>query len=446
MPQDFTDDSPLRSRWYLVRTIVIIVILVGFGAGVAKVLYETRVEPPRREADELPPLVTSIVVEPEDVRERFIGYGTAAADRSARLAAEVAATVVERVGDVRAGSAVVKNQPLIRLDDREYQLAFQRAEALADAERASLQELEVEREKTQQLLATTEKELRVAEAERARVEQLFEKQQAHKKEYDVAVLAYQQARRTVQGYQRELAKLEPRAARFEASIQSYKASAALANLNVERCVIRAPFAGSVQSMLVDAGDRVAPGMVVVELVDTAHIEIPLQLPAGAYDGVDAGSACSLMSESMPGVFWKGAIARLAPTVEEQSRTFAAYVAVDNAAQDRPLIPGTFVRAEVEGRLFEQRLLVPRAAVRDRRVFVVEDGVARPRDVSTAQTFVDRVIVTDGVLAGDRVIVSPLDIMVDGLPIRIDAPATTVADTPEPAGSLTTGRSKTGSAP
>ena len=194
----------------------------------AGVLYMTRIEPPRKVADALPPLVTSIVAQPEDVTEHFVGYGTALADRSAKLAAEVAATVVERVGGIRAGARVAKDQPLIRFDDREYRLALAQAEARAAAERASLDGLAVEREKTNRLLATAEEELRVGESERNRVARLFERNQAAKKEYDVASLAYQQARRTVQGYQRELARLSPRAARLKASILSYEAGASLA--------------------------------------------------------------------------------------------------------------------------------------------------------------------------------------------------------------------------
>ncbi len=222
-----------------------------------------------------------------------------------------------------------------------------------------------------------------------------------------------------QGYQRELARLTPRAARLKASILSYEAAASLAMLDIERCLVRAPFAGSVQSVLVDAGDRVAPGVVVVTLVDSAHIEIPLQLPAASYDSVSVGSLCDLVSESMPGVSWRGSIARLAPVVDERTRTFAAYVAVDNGTQPRRLIPGTFLRAVVEGRTFHGRLLVPRSAIREGRVYVLEDGRAKPRSVTTHRTIVDRVIIAEGLDAGDRVILAPLDLMTDGLPVRTD---------------------------
>ncbi len=421
MPTDINTPPLTSTKRRAIRAIFAMIVVLGVGVSVAAVFYALRVKPPRKEVGELPPLVESIIVQPEDVTERFVGYATANAERSAKLASELAATVVERVGDIRAGSVVAAGQPLIQLDDREYRLAHQRAAALATAEEASLDEIGIEYNKLSQLIKSSEAELRVTEAERNRLTRLFEQNQAAKKEYDFAYLAYQTTRRTLLGYQRELAKLEPRRARATASIESYQASAAIAKLNVDRCTIKAPFAGTIESVLVDAGDRVSPGTVVVSLVDTDHIEIPLQLPSASYADIHVGSPCELSSESLSRTSWHGTIARVAPVIDARTRTFAAYVVVNNRTQPQPLVPGTFVTAVVEGATLRARLLVPRSAIRNGRVFVLRDGHAAIRLVDTERTIADRAVVTGALRAGDRVILSHLDVMIDGLSVRSHAP-------------------------
>ncbi len=79
----------------VLRSLVLITILIGGGIGLAKVLYAMRKEPPRREEGRAAPFVDYLVVQPEDVVERFIGYGTAKADRAVTLASQVTSTVTE---------------------------------------------------------------------------------------------------------------------------------------------------------------------------------------------------------------------------------------------------------------------------------------------------------------------------------------------------------------
>lgn len=422
MPTDVNTTPLTPAKRRVARTIFSIFVVLAVGVSVAAIFYTLRVKPPRKEVGELPPLVESIIVQPENVTERFVGYATANPERSAKIAAELSATVVERVGGIRAGSVVAADQPLIQLDDREYRLAHQRAVALATAERASLDDISIESNKLAQLIKSSEAELRVTEAERNRLTRLFEQNQAAKKEYDFAHLAFQTTRRTLLGYQRELAKLTPRRARVTASVESYQASAAIAMLNVNRCTIKAPFAGTIESVFVDAGERVSPGTVVVSVVDTERIEIPLQLPSASYADIRVGSPCELSSESLSGTSWHGTIARIAPVIDEQTRTFAAYVLVNNRTQPRPLVPGTFVTAVVEGATLRDCLLVPRSAIRNGRVFVLRDGHAAIRHIDTERTIADRAIVTGALRAGDRVILSHLDMMIDGLSVRSVSPA------------------------
>lgn len=407
----------------VLRSLLLIIALLGCGSGVAAVLFAVREEPPRREIANLPPVVKTLAVEAEDVTEWFTGYGSASADRKATIAAELSATVVELVEGVDEGIRVSQGAPLIRLDDREYQHVWDQARALAAADQALIDELSAEGEVLAKLVMTAEQELRVAEDERRRVADLFERELAAKKEFDFANLAYQQSRRTLQGYEMEAAKLGPRKAQFEASREAHEAAARQAELNVRRCVISAPFSGCIEEVAVDVGDRVGPGSPVLRLIDPSRVDIAIQIAASVYDRVSIGAACELTCESRPEVSWHGRVTRLGPSVDERTRTFSAYVGVDNTAQAQPLVPGTFVTARVRGPDYAARILVPRSAIREGGVFVAQNGTARYHAVTVERIINDRVIVRGGLRNGDLVIISHVPQLGEASPVRLSGVST-----------------------
>lgn len=418
-------------------SLALIVLLLGGGGGVAWILYSLREAPPQKDAAPRVPVVDFVVVQQEDVVERFFGYGSARADRAVQVASEIASIVVELVDDVEAGSVVQTGQPIIRVDDREYLYLLDRAKALADADRAVLEELITEAANLKSLLATAEQELRVTRDEKKRVAELFEQGQAAKKEFDFAVLAYQRSRRVKQGYEMELAKNGPRRLRVKASIRADEASTALAELNVQRCEIRAPISGTIDELSVDVGALAVPGSFLFSIVDPTNVEVPIQLPAAVYNRVRVGAVCQLASESMPGVTWRGRVARVGVKADKLSRTFSVFVDVDNAEQAVPLIPGAFVRAEVEGPTYHDGLLVPRGAIRDGRLLVAEGQVVARRTVDVKRLIGDQALVEGDLKPGEYVILSHLDRLAPGASVRFPATDKTALP-PSPQVGLRTG--------
>lgn len=406
------------SRPRLLPSIVLSVLLIGSGSVVAALLYSLRQDPPRRALGALPPLVRTVVVTSETITEQYIGYGTVAARRKARISSEVSGRVVEIVDRVRAGSVVRSGQVLVRIDDRDYQQQLRRAEALATADLAALDELALEESKLGELLDTVRSEMRSARSEWLRVSDLFERDLAANKEYDTANTALQRTLRVLQGYELEQARIGPRRRRQLAAHEANLAEVQRAKIVLQRCTIEAPFSGSLQRMEVEVGDLMAPGTPVATLVDTSHVEVGLQLPAFVRDRIELGSRCVLRSESQPDSIWEGIVARISPTIDERSRTFAAYVEIDNAAQPQPCIPGSFVRSEVFGPTHVDVLLIPRGALRDGFIIVADGGVARRREVDVQRLIHDRAIISGDVHDGDHVVLSHLSQLKDGSPLRL----------------------------
>lgn len=410
-------------------SLVLILLLLGGAGALTYQLIATRPAPPT--ADTARPILTvrAIRVAPQTTVEPIVGFGTARADQEAMLTAEVAGPVIELARNLRIGATIAAGDMLVRIDPREYEAALERARSQLRAERAGLQQLEAEVQNLDALLSIGQEELALSERELNRVRVLLEQGSSTPREADQARLAFQQARRTLQLLENQRRMLPERRAQQEALIALREAEAAVAALNLERTTVTAPFDGRLTAVEVELGERVGPGEPLVGLVNPDLIEVPLELPLSLRQRVRPDAPVSLRLESGPEVAWEGHLARISPQADRETRTFAAFVEVDNRAQTPPLMPGMFVQAEMAGPTLENVLIVPRGAIQDGQVFVVREGKAYPVAVEVERRLLDRSVVR-GLSPGDVVITSNLDALQPGLPVEVmltnAAPAAPVA--------------------
>lgn len=405
-----------RIRRFLI-SVPLILILIGGSAYLAGWLYSTRPPAERTAEPPRPPTVDVRRIEPEDIQETFVGYGSARADRAVTLAAEVGGMIVDVAPELDDGSPVTEGQILVWIDDRAYRRQLDRAESMAAELDASIAQLDVERSNLERMAAIAEQEVRVNRDELKRLTDLIEKEQASKKEVDFAHLAYQRSRRGHLEYENQLALIEPRRVTLMATRDVRHAEAKLAELDIEKCQITAPFDGQIERLVVQAGDRVQPGSEIARIISSRYIEIPIELPVSARPRIALGARCVLDIESMPGIQWEGVASRLSPVADPRSRTFAAYVVVDNDVHDVPLVPGYFLTARVMGPLLRQVLAVPRGAIVQDHVFVVNNSAAHVRAVAIERLVGDRAVVSGELRADDLVILSNLDALYDGAPVE-----------------------------
>lgn len=201
-----------------------------------------------------------------------------------------------------------------------------------------------------------------------------------------------------------------------------------AQLALDACVLRAPMAGRVQRFLLDVGDRVVPGTVLCNIVDPGSVRVLIQLPTLVFDHIRVGAICLLeragqfAGASRNRKTWEGAVTRIEPARDHQARLFTVIVEVDNALHLQPLLPGTSVEARVSGPIQRDSILLPRTACMGGRIFVAKDGFAKKRHVNTERFVDDRALVTGDIAVGDLVIISRLEHLTDGAPVKL-APET-----------------------
>ncbi len=407
----------IRARRLLISALLIPAVL-ACGGMVAGWLYATKPPAERTAEPAPPPLVEVVTVTRGDIPVSFVGYGSARSDRDVVITAEVSGMVVALSAGLNDGSVVTTGQILVEVDDRRYMQQVARTQAVAAELTAQIEQLNIERENIGRLIAIAEQELAVNLSELDRLGDLLERDLATKKETDFARLAYQQSQRQLQVYKNQTALIEPRRRSLEAARDARLAEAELARLDVERCRIAAPFAGQVVRLAVEVGDRVMPGSEIVEVMSTRRIEVPIELAASAHAAVAVGAQCRLEADSVPGVVWSGTLSRRAPAVDVRSRTFAAYVDVDNAAQEVPLVPGYFLQADVEGPLLRDVVAIPRGAIVGDTAYVAAGATARARAVHVDRYVEDLAVVTGEIVPGDQLIVTNLDVLHDGADVRV----------------------------
>jgi len=421
----------MRLRKFIV-SVVLMALVLTFASSVAYMLTKSRPQPPRRSVAERAWLVETVRVVPQDTLEWITGYGTINADVRAVLRAEVAAPVIELVNDIEPGDPVESGQLLVRLDDRQYVYDLHESQSRLRAHDAQLAQLDVEERNLLALLEIAQDDLLLNKEELDRVTALRATGDAPDTELRSIRLRYQVSLRGEQTIKNQLAMLTPQRLKLEADKSAEQARAERAQMDIDRCRIKAPFDGKIVEVSVDVGDKLMPGSQMLTLLDDSRVEAPIELAVSTMPRVKLDAPVELLVESMPDVRWYGKVARIAPQADQQNRTYRAYVEVDNAKQTMPLLPGFFVQAKVSGELLKNAMIAPRAAIVQDQVFVVKghwttmtrfpfmflSTRAQPRTVRIQRTLGDRVVLAGGIEPGDVVITTNLDTLYDGAPVRI----------------------------
>lgn len=198
-----------------------------------------------------------------------------------------------------------------------------------------------------------------------------------------------------------------------------QAAVALAEAELEKTTIEAPFDGLVGLRTVSVGDYVGPGtdLVPIEAIDPLNVDF--RIPEQFLSTVSVGSRLLVSFDALSGVEREGTVGAISPLVDVGGRSLLLRAHIPNP--DNLLRPGLFARVKLE--LAEtQGLVVPETALSPsgdaQYVYRVENGVVQRVMVQIGQRSGPQVEIVDGLNEGDRVIVSGLQKVRDGMEVEI----------------------------
>lgn len=131
---------------------------------------------------------------------------------------------------------------------------------------------------------------------------------------------------------------------------------------LEQGTLVAPFDGVVTRRDIALGSFAAEGRTVFALVDLAHREVRVEVPAPLAAGLATGAPATLRCDALPGAEWNARLDELVPAADPATRTFTGVLRLEAADPQRRLLPGLFVRVRLERSRVASPTLVPADAV------------------------------------------------------------------------------------
>jgi membrane fusion protein, multidrug efflux system len=304
--------------------------------------------------------VTVRTIVAEDLRESFTLPGGLEAWEDLTLAAELAG-VVRWIGP-KEGERVREGEAILRIDPEAIEAALARDRADFELQKRQL----------------------------ARLEELAGSNFVSRQELDQARRAY------------EVAEAEMRRSRVA----------------LEKSTLRSPISGILDRLMVDRGEYVTEGAPVATIVQVDRLKVNVEVPEKDVSFLRAGDQVRVVPALIQGGAAQeraGEVLHLSYKADPATRTYLARVAVDNAEGE--LRPGMIVRVGLVRRVLQGVIAVPLYTVVDRAgkkvVFVEEEGVARLRHIGFGPVIGDRVVITDGLAAGERLIIEGQQFLTDG---------------------------------
>jgi membrane fusion protein (multidrug efflux system) len=167
------------------------------------------------------------------------------------------------------------------------------------------------------------------------------------------------------------------------------------------------------------GALVEPSDRVVTLDDTHLIKLDLDVPESAMAGLRAGLRIVATGVAMPDRRFEGSVKVVDSRIDPQTRSIKIVAEIPNP--DGALKPGMFLNATLEVGVDAAAILIPEEAVQrsgqETFLFLVRDGLAHRTPVVLGPRLPGKVSVRSGVAAGDDVVVSGLQFVRDGVPVR-----------------------------
>jgi len=205
-----------------------------------------------------------------------------------------------------------------------------------------------------------------------------------------------------------------------ADVKAAGAADAIAQLNLERSHVKAPFDGAVAERIASAGDYLKIGSPLFRLVNDSVLKFIFQVPERSASFVTKKLPVQFNVDNYPGETFTGSVYLISPAVSTSSRAFSVGALVTNT--NFRLKANTFARGTlvlergVPTRMIPLEAVVSFAGVT--KVFVVEGDTVHARAVKVGRIQDGRQEILEGLKPGEQVVISGQSRLSEGMKVTV----------------------------
>ena len=359
---------PKGSRLGLFLIFIIFCCIVLLGAGCTKKKEEAKAEKIIN--------IKVITTQKMPVRPYVEAVGTLQPWDEVIISPEVDGIIKEI--PVEEGFAVTKGMFLLKINDIDYRLGVQTAEAALGQAQAGLNNAKIMFD---------------------RMEALYKQSGVAKQEFDNA------------------------STRLDVSVQDVeraKAALSLAKERLSRVILLSPINGMIKQKAVTTGMFVKTGMPLLTLIQIDPLFLTFSVTEKDVGTLKRGQDVVFSVDAFPNREFKGKVDIIYPNVDEHSRMLKVEALIPNRSLE--LKPGFFSRVMVYTGARKEAVLIPITSILYEgtkvRVFLNENNKARERYLKLGRKYGEMMEITEGLQAGEKLVVVGQNTLTDGVNVRV----------------------------
>jgi multidrug efflux pump subunit AcrA (membrane-fusion protein) len=374
--------------------------------------------------------VRVMVVSSSTINPKLKGFGEIRPLHRWQGIAQVAGKVAWRHPDLQVGATFSAGTRLFEIDELDYRVAESRARAQLNTATSAIDEITNRRLDLTRSIKIEQRAFEIATTEYQRNVELAGEGHISKFQLDSQEQQLLRREQTLQNLQAQFNLLPAQEHALKAQVNEAAATLDRATEDLRRIVIAMPFQGRITSMESEYNQFVPVGRTMVAAEGTRDVELLLEVP---YEQLVSRFPTVMGKEttmSRPGnllkarltyktnmgdMTWQGHVKRIDPGLNANNRSAQIYVGLDLDEDTMAPAINLYVQVEIIGPAMLDQIVLPRLALHAGSVLIAdEENRLRRRPVTISFQEEDRVIIRQGLVNGERVILTDILFPAEGM--------------------------------
>ena len=195
----------------------------------------------------------------------------------------------------------------------------------------------------------------------------------------------------------------------------------LYKVRLSKGYIVSPISGVVDAKFMNKGEMTGPGAPIISIVDISRVKVSVGIPEKFMTSVKYGQSVEISFDVYPGEKFTGYISYISPTINTMNRTFEIEIVLYN--QDRRLKPEMSANITITKESLDEAIVLEQDMIVDNGdeqfVFILENNeIARKKTIKLGGRNGNKVLITEGLNAGDKLISVGFQVLTDGDKVQL----------------------------